>query len=53
MFDLCSSDTIFEENYREIYEKREKAYRVAAPYKNVTYNNNDAVGASQYVCIGV
>ena len=25
MFDLCSSDTIFEEKYREIYEKPEKS----------------------------
>ena len=52
MFDLCSSDTIFEEKYREIYEKREKkVYRVAAPYKNVTYNNNDAVDACMCVLV--
>ena len=49
MFDLRSSDTIFEEKYREIYEKREKVYRVAALYKNVTNNNNDAVDAC--ICV--
>ena len=53
MFDLCSSDTIFEEKYREIYEKREKVYRVAAPYKNVTYDTNDAVHACMYWCVKI
>ena len=48
MFDLCSSDTIFEEKYREIYEKREKVYRVAAPYKNVTYNTTTQL---THVCV--
>ena len=45
MFDLCSSDTIFEEKYREIYENAKKVYRVAVPYKNVMCDNNDAVDA--------
>ena len=51
MFDLCGLDTIFEEKYMEIFEKCEKVHRVAAPYKNVTYNNNDVVDVCMCVLL--
>ena len=50
MLDLCGSDTKLEEKYIEIFEKCEKVHRIAAPYKNVTYNKTTRL---THVCIGV